>query len=504
MFELHINIMSESAKRLIRFFSDRFLKIDYYPTSLKAILDLDISSFRGISEEDAVKFKKINIETLRDLSTIKVSDYKRLSKKAFIEEPIFKGVLIGSYLIANAWNKRNVYLKKPKMKVVFTGLDYAGKTSLINRLFNDYNYNDMINLEPTIGANIEEFQSDKLDLVLWDLGGQKDHIEEYLSAPENFFVHLDVLIFVFDSQDDLRYDAAVQYFKDIIDILNFLDENPYIEILLNKADSDIVNDPDYQIRVEYLTDKVSNVLMNCPKSWNFDIIPTSIFNFYSNEPEIAKSIKNIFAKEKEENMFIPEIDTKLQRILDINLTLMDKVVSELTEVKRLLQRLAPSDISQSLFSIPFEKVPLEYIKSNTNSSEKHVKGKKRSKFDDDLKRTEQFKGDGPPKRLNELPTPSSQKKLSSEKIDDKMINEIKNTLEPINKSENYSKSLESPQESSKPPMAPKSNFFSLKDLKPPPSPPKILNNKEITGEAVRFQIISELKDIFKQRGLISR
>ena len=113
--------MSESAKRLIRFFSDRFLKIDYYPTSLKAILDLDISSFRGISEEDAVKFKKINIETLRDLSTIKVSDYKRLSKKAFIEEPIFKGVLIGSYLIANAWNKRNVYLKKPKMKVVFTG-----------------------------------------------------------------------------------------------------------------------------------------------------------------------------------------------------------------------------------------------------------------------------------------------------------------------------------------------------------------------------------------------
>lgn len=504
MIELYINIMSESAKRLIRFFSDRFLKIEYYPSSLKAILDLDISSFRGISEENAAKFKKINIETLRDLSTTKVSDYKKLSKKASIEEPIFKGALIGSYLIANAWNKRNIYLKKPKMKVVFTGLDYAGKTSLINRLFNDYNYNDMINLEPTIGANVEEFQSEKLDLVLWDLGGQKDHIEEYLSSPENFFVHLDVLIFVFDSQDDLRYDAAAQYFKDIIEILNFLDENPYIEILLNKADSDIVNDPDYQIRVEYLTDKVSNVLMNSPKSWNFDIIPTSIFNFYSNEPEIAKSIKNIFTKEKGENMLIPEIDTKLQRILDINLTLMDKVVSELSEVKRLLQRLTPSDISQSLFSIPFEKVPLEYIKSNPDSSEKQVKGKKKSRFDEESKRSKQFKGEGPPKRLKEPSTPSPQEKFTSEKIDKKTINEIKNALEPVSKSETYIKSLESPMESSKPPIAPKKNFFSLEDLKPPPPPPKLSNNKEIAGESVRFQIISELKDIFKQRGLISR
>ena len=283
-----------------------------------------------------------------------------------------------------------------------------------------------------------------------------------------------------------------------------MDENPYIEILLNKADSDIVNDPDYQIRVEYLTDKVSNILLNNPKSWNFDIIPTSIFNFYSNEPEIARNIKNIFTKEKGENMLIPEIDTKLQRILDINLTLMDKVVSELSEVKRLLQRLVPSDISQSLFSIPFEKVPLEYIKSNADFSENQVKGKKKSKSDDESKRSKQFKGDGPPKRLKESSTPSPQEKFTNEKIDRKTINEIKNALEPVNKPVTYTKSLESNMESSKPPIAPKKNFFSLEDLKPPPPPPKLLKNKEIAGEAVRFQIISELKDIFKQRGILSR
>ncbi len=494
--------MSESAKRLIKFFSDRFLKIEYYPTSLKAILDLDVNILKGVSEENLIKFKKLKIETIRDLSTIKASEYKKLSKKAFIEEQVFKGALISSYLIANAWNKRSIYLKKPKMKVVFAGLDYAGKTSLINRLFNDYNYNDMINLEPTIGSNVEEFQSEKLDLVLWDLGGQKDHIEEYLSTPENFFVHLDVLIFVFDSQDDLRYEDALQYFQDIVDILTFLEENPYIEILLNKADSDIVSDPDYQIRVEYLTDKISNVLMNSSKSWNFEIIPTSIFNFYSSEPEITRSIKNIFAKENHENILIPEIESKLQKILDINLKLMDKVATELSEVKRLLQRLAPSDISQSLFSVPFEKVPLEYISSSTQTSDKQMKGKKKSKSDGDIKRSKQFKGNGPPKRLNELPIPSSQEKIASEKMDKETINKIKSALEPIGNSIVEAKSIESPSEHPKPPMAPKKNFFSLEDLKPPPPPPKLVYNK-MTKDNIRSQVISELKDIFKQRGLIS-
>lgn len=252
--------MSESAKTIIKYFCDRFLNIDYYPTSLKDILDLEINRLKNIDEEDVVKFNKINIQNLRDLSMVQISEYERLSKKALINKSNFKNALIAAILIANAWSKRAQYMKKPKMKVVVAGLNFAGKTSLINRLINDINYQDMINLEPTIGANVEEYQSDKLDLILWDLGGQKDNIEEYLESPERFFIQVDVLIFVFDSQDDVRYDAAVEYLSELINILAFLNESPYFVILLNKADSDIVNDPDFQIKVEYLTDKIRQFL----------------------------------------------------------------------------------------------------------------------------------------------------------------------------------------------------------------------------------------------------
>ena len=490
--------MSDSSRVIIKYFCDRFLDIDYYPTSLKAILDLELSLLRGITEEDAKKFSELKIFSLRDLSEVNIDNHNKLAKKVNLDLSIFKNAIIAAYLIANSWNRRKSYMKKPKMKVVIAGLDYAGKTSLINRLINDHNYNDMINLEPTVGANVEEYQSDRLDLVLWDLGGQKDHINEYLASPERFFIHVDVMIFVFDSQDDIRYDEAVKYLNDLIEIFDFLNESPYIVVLLNKADSDIVKNPDFQIKLEYLTDKISRVFMENNNPWNFEMIPTSIYNYYSTEPEIAKSIKSIFSKEKDildTGKLMPEIDQKLQKILDINLKLMDKVVLELSEVKRVLHQITPSDISPSLFSIPFEKVPIDFISNNT-SKDDGKKGSKKKKKDSIKVKTSQKKT-GPPIRLKELPKPTeeSNELKKVKKITPNKIVEAKAKL---------SKDITTEKDLSKPPIAPNPNQITLNMLKPPPPPPKITTKVETEHDNVRAQVITELKDIFMKRGLVSR
>ena len=493
--------MSESAKTIIKYFCDRFLDIDYYPMSLKSILDLEISRLKNIEEEDVEKFNKIKLFNLRELSLVPVSNYEKLSKKAQINNLTFKKALIAAILIANSWGKRTQYLKKPKMKVVVAGLNYAGKTSLINRLINDINYNDMINLEPTIGANVEEYQSDKIDLILWDLGGQKDNIDEYLESPEMFFIQVDVIIFVVDSQDDIRYVEAVKYLNDLTNILAFLNENPYFVVLLNKADSDVVNDPDFQIKVEYLTDKISDVFMKSEKSWNFDITPTSIYNFYSSEPDIAKSIKNIFSKEQSEldsSKILPSIEDKLQKILDINLKLMDKVVIELSELKRAVVRISPSDISQSLFSVPFEKVPLDYVSDNQCLVEKEKKKKKKGKSGESVKRVKKTKGAaGPPKRLKEMIAPESAdiKDAENQKISKNKIIAAKSSLSSNTQVET-------------PPMAPhtpnNSGFVTLDSLKPPPPPPKTPVRINGSTASARSEIISELKDMFVKRGLVTR
>lgn len=492
--------MSESAKTIVKYFCDRFLDIDYYPSSLSSILDLTLDKLKNIKQDDVIKFQKMQVSSIRDLSLLKVADYEKKAKKVFIEKSTFNTSLIAAYLIANAWNKRNLYLKKIKMKIVIAGLDYAGKTSLLNRMMNDYNYNDMINLEPTVGANIEEYQSDKIDLVLWDLGGQKDHIEEYIESPEKFFINVDVLIFVFDSQDDIRYDDAVKYLNGVLEILGFLNENPYFVLLLNKADSDVVDDPDFQIKIEYLTDKISNLFMSSEKSWNFEIIPTSIYNFYSTEPEIAKSIKNIFSKDKTNlvaEKVLPDIDDKLQRILDINLKLMDKVVGELSEVKRILFRLIPAELSQSFFSVPFEKVPMDFI---ANQKSTRDKSKKKKKKEEDLMFKKPKRGAGPPKRLESLSPPELQveKLKKNKKITVGKIKDAKKSLETSTETQTVASPALTP------PMAPQETIIKLESLKPPPPPPKIAKPKIDSVQSQRSQVISELKDMFIKRGLVSR
>ncbi|MBN1215047.1 MAG: 50S ribosome-binding GTPase [Candidatus Lokiarchaeota archaeon] len=473
--------MSNSSKTIIKYFCDRFLNLEYYPENIKTILDLPLDKLKDTKKEEISILNNININTIRDFASIDMSIYDTLLESSTLTENTLKKLYIASKLIANAWGKRTTYLKKPQMKVIVAGLDYAGKTSLINRLMNDYNYNDVINLEPTVGVNVEEFKSERLNLILWDLGGQKNHIDEYLEEPERFFIQMDVLIFVIDSQDDVRYDIAIKYLNDLIEILGYLDEFPFILVLLNKADTDIINDPDYQIKLEYITEKVTDLFIEHEKSWIVEIIPTSIYNFYSNTPEIAKNIKNIFSKDisQQKDDKLPEIEKKVQKILDINLQFMDKISADLAEIKKIMFRTLPTAISGSLFEVPFQKVSFE---------EQPEKKKKKKKLK--------------PSKKTSIPQVIPSIKLP-QKTQTTLLDQIKNVQ------------LKPPAISSdpnNPPMAPPKTQR-IEGLNPPPKSTEKLTSKlessqesnqepPINRAQTRQQIISELKDLFVKRGIV--
>lgn len=488
--------MSESAKTIIKYFCDRFLEIEYYPTSIKAILDLELNKLKDVDGQVFEALKKLKINTIREASELTQKEYRKFLKKGDLNETTLRNIYISSRLISNAWNKRKEYLKKPQMKVVIAGLDFAGKTSLINRMVHNYDYHDLMNLEPTKGANIEEFQSDKLNLVLWDLGGQKRHVEVYLEEPEKFFVQVDVLIFVIDSQDDVRYDNAVEYLNDLLNILEYMDEFPYVLVLLNKADSDIINDPDFQIKLEYLSDKISNLFNEKENSWSFEIIPTSIYNFYSNEPDIAKSIKNFFSKPYDKGeQKIPEIDAKLEKILDINLKLMDNISSELSELKRLLIRISPAKVVSSFFDVPFQEIPSDFVS------------------DDDKNRTkEDFLSSGKtPKPLDFSLILKSKKKTIKDELQER--DNLKTQQPESFKTPPHAPSGEI---TSKAPSSVSQSRTDANKLNPPPKPPansstagesseKPLTRSELRARGrihARRDIVSELKELFKKRGIV--
>ena len=79
-------------------------------------------------------------------------------------------------------------------KVLFLGLDNAGKSTLLFQL-KDKSFRDTV---PTVGLNVEQIQYRGLSLTLWDVSGQATRLWKH------YFDKINAIIFVVDSSDPER------------------------------------------------------------------------------------------------------------------------------------------------------------------------------------------------------------------------------------------------------------------------------------------------------------
>jgi hypothetical protein len=131
------------------------------------------------------------------------------------------------------------------IKLIFAGLDQAGKTTIYKATMEEMSVEELKDQRPTRG--IERHAQDFLDtdFQVWDLGGQLNYRETYLSKPE-VFNQTKALVFVVDIQDIDRLDEAYQYYVDIlgiyVDILSILvnvDPLPKLYVLFHKFDPEL-------------------------------------------------------------------------------------------------------------------------------------------------------------------------------------------------------------------------------------------------------------------------
>ncbi|KAF8351084.1 GTP-binding protein [Amanita rubescens] len=86
--------------------------------------------------------------------------------------------------------------KERGMRILFLGLDNAGKTTILKWL----NGEDVRSVCPTLGFNIKTFVHGKYTLNIWDVGGQRT-LRPYW---RNYFEQTDAVVWVVDSGDRLR------------------------------------------------------------------------------------------------------------------------------------------------------------------------------------------------------------------------------------------------------------------------------------------------------------
>ncbi len=100
---------------------------------------------------------------------------------------------------------------KPRLNILIVGLDYAGKTTLLEKIKGKYGNLPSIppeKIPPTIGMNLARIQYRGNAMILWDLGGQL----KMRNIWEKYYDDANAIVFVVDSADRGRLDEAKSTF----------------------------------------------------------------------------------------------------------------------------------------------------------------------------------------------------------------------------------------------------------------------------------------------------
>ncbi|MFX0028100.1 MAG: ADP-ribosylation factor-like protein [Candidatus Hermodarchaeota archaeon] len=309
---------SEIIKVVSKFLDPKSVKIEKLE-KIEDILKLPIQSYKFIDKEESTIIKDLfEISKISELLNLDKEDpfqnltvleeteesielaenlkgkIEELKKKyPTLEKKLKKAVTI-SVLIESISEEKEA-IEPQAQKVLVAGLDAAGKTSLLSKFGGRLGISDMIATHPTKGVVRMKFGTSNLSLFIWDLGGQEEYRERYLNNPEQYFVQLDLLIYVVDVQDSERFEESLEYLDKILNSLVLLEESPYVLLFFHKYDPDLKGDPKILLNIELLKDNIGELLKDKDFDFELEIYLTSIYSLISHEPQFAKYIKNLMS-----------------------------------------------------------------------------------------------------------------------------------------------------------------------------------------------------------------
>jgi len=144
-------------------------------------------------------------------------------------------------------------------KILFTGLDTAGKTSIILSLQREFS--KIAILKPTRGAQRRMFEYLGKEISEWDLGGQISYRISYLKNPGKYFDGTELAIYVIDIQNRPRIPEAMSYLNDVIEQFKKLEIQPPIYVFFHKFDPALIKNAKVEMDnlVLNLKDKIKSM-----------------------------------------------------------------------------------------------------------------------------------------------------------------------------------------------------------------------------------------------------
>ena len=163
------------------------------------------------------------------------------------------------------------------LKIVLSGLDYAGKTSILTALDKKFDFEKYIaELKPTIKVEYNKRNFLGYTIYIWDMGGQERYRQLYEKNKEAYFSDSNLLLYVIDIQDKERFEESLNYLEMIL--AYFQEEKMDVPLILtfHKFDPTLRGDEELNERIlelrELIFKKYSNVKILFQQTSIYDII----------------------------------------------------------------------------------------------------------------------------------------------------------------------------------------------------------------------------------------
>jgi len=203
-------------------------------------------------------------------------------------------------------------------KILFTGLDAAGKTTIILGLQREFS--KIALLKPTRGAQRRIFEFLGRDIAEWDLGGQVSYRIAYLKNPGKYFDGTEIAIYMIDIQNKTRIPEAISYFKDVVEQFKKLTISPPIYVFLHKYDPALRRNALNELKT--LEIEIKEKVKNAVDYREIYFYNTSIYDLPSIIKAMSEILLNLYPKsdliEKTINQFAEKVNSDGVVILDDN------------------------------------------------------------------------------------------------------------------------------------------------------------------------------------------
>ena len=159
-------------------------------------------------------------------------------------------------------------------KVLFVGLDNAGKTSFIQAL----DRKNITNMKPTLGIDLTYTNVLGYKIARWDCGGQVNYRESYFKDEANVFADADIVFFIMDVQEErpAKIEESMKYYEDILEVYKLIGEKPAFIICLHKFDPDLIfyEEGEFKKMTKRLIE-LEEQFKNISEGFDFKIVQTS-------------------------------------------------------------------------------------------------------------------------------------------------------------------------------------------------------------------------------------